>query len=357
MNTKHSAAIEWLLAEGGPVIRYRTARELRPNSSAKDLASLRRQLADSPQVQYWLGLDSGPRPIGGCRYGMHGSLDCMFENLFAMLLQLGLDRSSPEFRTRAKPWRPVLAKAAAQLTPDFTGIWNWMAQLQIAQTFCWAGYRPQNVLSVIDQRIQQMQTFVEWNNDYTLMRAWAEESAALDKKHGIHARRWEVPPRYIVPNCLALWSMAAILPHYQQAKQTSRLQLVDAVIDRVLSEEFQRTIRDLGGAWRPYLPHYFPKEKDRRPRRPPSFGLLQTYLMSHFPTARKHRWFAERMEYLESFRTARGTYLLPSELLTERKGSYWCIGSHMSLGEDRKRRVWRELESTFWVLKIRASGA
>jgi len=35
---------------------------------------------------------------------------------------------------------------------------------------------------------------------------------------------------------------------------------------------------------------------------------------------------------------------------------YWILGAYMGLGENRRRRVWGELESTFWMMKIKKNS-
>ena len=44
-------------------------------------------------------------------------------------------------------------------------------------------------------------------------------------------------------------------------------------------------------------------------------------------------------------------WLLPAAHLREAEG-YYVSGHHMGLGENRRRRAWREIESTFRMLTI-----
>jgi hypothetical protein len=45
--------------------------------------------------------------------------------------------------------------------------------------------------------------------------------------------------------------------------------------------------------------------------------------------------------------------LRPYEEMVERRKRGEGLGVRMGLGEDRRRPVWREVESTFWMLSIR----
>jgi len=46
---------EWLLENGGPVVRYRTATELLSDASMVDIEALDRDLLNCPLVRLWLG--------------------------------------------------------------------------------------------------------------------------------------------------------------------------------------------------------------------------------------------------------------------------------------------------------------
>jgi len=45
--------------------------------------------------------------------------------------------------------------------------------------------------------------------------------------------------------------------------------------------------------------------------------VLRCWQMAHFPKAKEHSWFRESINHLESYITERGTYIFPSEYLTE----------------------------------------
>ncbi|MBN2542452.1 hypothetical protein JXI42_06255 [bacterium] len=76
-------------------------------------------------------------------------------------------------------------------------------------------------------------------------------------------------------------------------------------------------------------------------------------LMSHFKTAWESRWFKSCVEHLEKFRTENGTYRFPKHYLKERRNSYFVTGGHTGLGENRRKKITLEIESTFWMMKIK----
>jgi len=80
-------------------------------------------------------------------------------------------------------------------------------------------------------------------------------------------------------------------------------------------------------------------------------NLHRLLLYSSFPTARKSTWFANAMGYLTQYKTATGTYIFPKEFLPE-KDCNWVLGTRMSLAENRRKKQWVEVESTFYMSKL-----
>ncbi|MGC9349789.1 MAG: hypothetical protein ACP5JG_16745, partial [Anaerolineae bacterium] len=74
----------WLLQEGGPAIRYRTARELL--SGGADSTANAEELLASPMVQTWLARLGEPGGLAS----FHSSKPEAFENAAAKLRDLGL---------------------------------------------------------------------------------------------------------------------------------------------------------------------------------------------------------------------------------------------------------------------------
>lgn len=60
------------------------------------------------------------------------------------------------------------------------------------------------------------------------------------------------------------------------------------------------------------------------------------------------------MNYLEKYRTDNGTYIFPKEWLKETQG-YAVKVHHMSYGENRRKKIWLEIESTFLIQLLRQS--
>jgi len=82
--------------------------------------------------------------------------------------------------------------------------------------------------------------------------------------------------------------------------------------------------------------------------------VLFAELFARFRVATESRWFRDALSVLERHRTCRDTYIFPADYLKEKRNSYYIYaGAHMGLGENRKKRCWTEVESTFHMLNIK----
>lgn len=80
--------------------------------------------------------------------------------------------------------------------------------------------------------------------------------------------------------------------------------------------------------------------------------VFHVFVLSHFRTARESLWFQLAMDYLETFRCENGHYLFPTYLITEKQDCYVIKGGHMNVGENKKKKLYREIVSTYWMEKI-----
>jgi hypothetical protein len=99
--------------------------------------------------------------------------------------------------------------------------------------------------------------------------------------------------------------------------------------------------------WDPKYPGWFDVKKYMENGYVP--GLLFFALhISNYPVAVKTKWFNNLLKYLDKYKTENDTYIFPKEWLQEKTG-YAVCGSHMSFGENRRKKIWAEIESTFYM--------
>jgi hypothetical protein len=67
-----------------------------------------------------------------------------------------------------------------------------------------------------------------------------------------------------------------------------------------------------------------------------------------YPLVLKLKWFSNLLDYFEKYKTENETYIFPKEWLPEKPG-YAVGGFHMSFGENRRKKTWLEIESTFYM--------
>jgi len=67
-----------------------------------------------------------------------------------------------------------------------------------------------------------------------------------------------------------------------------------------------------------------------------------------YPAARETKWFSDLLQCLDGYKNEPGRYEFPKGWLQEKLG-YAVLGSHMSFGENRRKRNWAEIESTFYM--------
>ena len=80
-------------------------------------------------------------------------------------------------------------------------------------------------------------------------------------------------------------------------------------------------------------------------------NIHRLLLYSGFPAAVKSTWFENAVDYLTQYKTETGAYIFPKEYLPE-YDSNWVLGCRMSLAENRRKKQWAEIESTFYMLKL-----
>ena len=148
----------------------------------------------------------------------------------------------------------------------------------------------------------------------------------------------------------------------QIADGASRARL-DRIIEYVLDPRAQSFHRGYGYSWNkerrrcyhwgysPHLPGYGGFEPDRLGK---AQSLVQRLLLlACFSAGRRSDWLRAAVEHLEGFRTETGTYAFPASYLMEQPSGYYIHGAYMGLGENRCKRQWREIESTFRMLELR----
>lgn len=326
-----SPLIEWLLENGGPIIRYRTATELLKDNSPVDVERLHSDLLRCPEVQRWMrNLGKGP---------VHSSKDTAAENAMAKLLEYGLAAGVRSFDEKMLPYCDCgqggrYHRSALYLVPFLirAGYWRETAVSE------WFMRRLQALHRTAKRR--EFKVHLDDSQKEGLPKAWI----------GKPIYRHEFSPagdEHPLPTCYDFYAMAHFPKRDKKVRQT-----VEEIADYLSDPRFQaipggyiwdRSRRRCHAAGRVYLACLNPERL-----------VLFLELASSFAASRKAGWFRKAVRELERFRTPTGTYRFPREYLKERPNGY-CLyaGAHMGLGENRRSKRALETESTFRMLRIK----
>ncbi len=363
MNRLESA--NWLLANGGPAIRYRTAAEFMPPSSSVDIAELREELLQSELVTSWLRrltLSAGINDL-------HGSKATAFENVMGKLTELGLRRGVPELDQCTSSYRSWL-QDNAEGPPR--SIYDGFARKLIAAFLARAGYTDEPAVNtVLRDRLATLHGFTRQGiydihvdpADYPPMPRSFQKRPLVNPELTV-----DEDGNDCLPSIYDIIGLAAYLPECGTEDDWAK---ADTIVNYVLNDQYQKLAPGYGivrledgryysGGWDIKLPGFFgdrPDEAKRYggPLATPGAFVQRLVLMGHFAAARRHRWFRDGLEHLGGFQTENGTYLFPRSYLPEKPSGYWVSGARMGLEENRRTSLAIELESTFWMTALRAS--
>ena len=350
MLREHRELLDWLLLEGGLVIRYRTATELLDEEGGPRLAALTAELLKSPQVARWL-----KRLAPGV---LHHSKPSAFENVCGKLAELGICAGMWPFDQRITPFIEQLEN-----WEDYPAAFGSFYKLLLAAGLARTGLAPLAcVRETVAKRLREIAPFFR-AADFDIYVPAKElpniPAAYRDKRF--------VRPKFFTGNSLNLPNLHDVLAVAHCQAWLNRMGYEDhinALVSFILDPAYQRLDEGYGYMWtqegspRKYyaigwsvhLPGYFGFDLERYQQ---AALITRLEMMARFSAARRHPWFIRCLEHLEQFRQDGGTYILPRSYLREARTGYGVFGNHMGLEENRRTIKAIELESTFRMLRLR----
>ena len=335
---------EWLMDNADAPIRYRVAREL-----LKDGGSVIKnepELLENKEVQKWLvNLRNENPPTRN--YYEHGSFNVCLENALPKLTQLGLHRGL----------QPFMDAASFYLSRDDSPGYNWIS----VNMYSLAGITGDKITATMLKNLEMMHRFVHLNTyDFYI------DDDERDKLLGV-PKIWK-NQKFIKPqlrdNNIKYPFIYDILGMFRlyELKDAGSDKKIDGIIDYISTDEFHARVADGYGilidearsyhsqGWDPKYPGWFGiADCIGRGGAPKLLFFAQNIV--NYPRARKTKWFNELMNYLEQYKTDGGTYIFPKNWIAESQG-YAVQGHHLSYGENRKKKNWIEVESTFYMLSL-----
>ena len=342
--------IDWLLENGGPVVRYRTAKELSDKSEV-DIDCLTKDLLSSDKVAKVLAdIEDCSRNINLRNW--HSSKKECTENAFSRALEMGLTQEIQVFYEKVQPFREWVHFPSPQ---DHTPIHS----IFFAWCFIRGGFEYDDIIEFVKKRLDYI--YISAKEQVLDIYAKGDELKGIPKKFADECLRNEYnqyrgdKPLLLIHDLYAL----AFLPKKILDEDLKRK--VNCVIEYILKEEFQRIREGYGYiylkerntcyscGWSPNLPWYngfVLKGIDENKL------FMRFELMSHFTKAHDNKWFQACLNHFEQYRTSEGTYKLPQGYLQEKPSGYYVLGAYMGLESKRTEKA-LEVESTFRMLAVK----
>ena len=339
--------LQWLLTHAAAPIRYALTRD----------ASIHPEYLSNPEVSLWLGKLT-ERAIAENLNDIHGSHDYRYENIIGKCYILGMHASIPEFdapmrffidyldRHINEPRGEAQTFGRLYANRDYeTILVCYLPLLGYASEECVRHIAKKRVDSVYKLASIGSYNVYNPNNTYP--------GAKKDWKEKIIDPALYEDGNLPIPEIHDIILMAGMYGSFGEEYQSK----VEQIIEWLYGEGYSQ----INGGLVYYAkddPLYKSKAINRKaiPADLEDFHmynfLYRQFIFSHFKTAREHPRYRAGLEYLESFKTTNGTYILPKTMLKEQSDAYAVSGGHMSAGENNRSKSSREITSTYWMHKI-----
>ena len=329
----------YLLSQGGPVLRWRTANELIGFGHGIDLEALGSELLACPEVRRWLDLlGSGP---------VHHSKDASAENALAKLCEYGLQAGMYELDERALPYCAVgygeRYHEEALIIVPFLVRAGYAAEPRVAS------WMAQRIELLYEQACRADYDIYMDDTEYNRLPTGQESMHGKPKL--FYKQRFDNHWGYLgLPTCYDLYALA----YLPKVDPLNRIK-VEAIVSYLLNPAFQDTpggyiwnskLHRAYAAGRVFLACLPSKNEHEK-------LVLFLEMMAQFERGRSSKWFHQGMAELESFRLELGTYRFPRGYLNEKSSYYLYAGMHMGLGEFPRNDHALELESTFRMERLK----
>jgi len=344
-------SIDFLLESADEPIRYRVLREFVKNERAAKEIEV--EFLENAVVALWLNNLKPETPPQ--RHSMeHGSFDFCLENALLKAVQLGLHGGLPQMVNAVQYYIDKLETE----TTDGANRCNTLGIIENLLTLAGVNHAVvrKNMLASLDE----LYNFVCMGN-YDIYIS-DEEREKLKAVPAIWKNRKFIKRRLVEKYgyCYPLIYDIVGLHKLNGTISAETDKKINAVIDYISTDEFHNTISDGYGiliagdkkyysmGWDPKYPGWFDVTDYMKNENAPKLLFFAQYI-SRYPLARKTKWFSDLLEYLGKYRSSHDIYAFPAEWLKENQG-YAVQGSHISFGENRRKKNWREIESTFYML-------
>jgi len=328
---------EWLMEVASPVIRYRTLVELMRTTDKTLLRDTLAEVLALPQTQKRL------TSLANLDFDRtHGANDTYLENVLPMLGDFGLHYGMECF-----DWAN---SKMSELIPIISG--KGYDKLVAYPFLLRAGFPFDGLLNFAIERINTIYDFTR-HGDYDIY----DDVTDYPRVPKPFRNRPIIKPAIASGEAIRLpliYDMVMLAAVYERIPAEIQVK-IDNIVDYVISNDYD-TVKTGYGILCAAPNRYYAMGWDcLKPFNSNRYYANQNFqrllLYAQFPTAIKTKWFTHAVDYMAQFRTSTGTYIFPTSFLGESSGN-WVLGTRNSLAENRRKKNWVEIESTFYMRKL-----
>jgi hypothetical protein len=346
--------IDWLVDYGGPVIRYRTLTELRPDHYPGEIREAAMLVEQSADVQRLLQQLHWTRT----HFVLRGAGELDLGNLLLRICWLGCGAGMRSLDNQMEPFIELMGTPAAVISYTHP-----MDMPVLGNCLAYAGYtREPLVRAWLKRRLDALYDFCQ--------RGTYDIYVDPPRKPARPANQSKVPVidpglysegELLLPTIYDLYGLSA---YPAERTDHDTLDKIETIVAYVMDPRYQQ-LRDGFGlvvtADRRYnlaggtahLEGFFADSPagnlaDKTAVRP-ARRLRHLVMLAPYFTAFKSRWYMEGERELEKYRTPKGRYLFPREVLPDGLSGNFVNGAHMAVHLRPRDEAARERESTFYM--------
>ncbi|MCL2137567.1 MAG: hypothetical protein FWH40_08665 [Coriobacteriia bacterium] len=361
-------ACEWLLEKADAPIRYRVLRELLDEQA--EATSIEPELMANPTVQAWLA-KLPPQSGSDTRFPEHGSFDHLLENALLKSVQLGLHAKIPQVAQAIAFYLQKVENAPPGPSRNkYEGAYGFYDSFIYIMTVNLLAALAPDDRFVLDNLLGCMDSLHGFTSEGSYdIYVDDKERATLKGIPTVWKERRFIKVE-LFANAGVCWPLVYDiigLSTLYALRDPSVDEKVNSIIAYISNDQFHQSIADGYGiiqsppkkyhsmGWDPKYPGWSDVGGYLHNNNASKLLFYALYI-AKYPLARKTRWFADLLSCLSTYKTPDNRYLFPKSWLSEKQG-YAVQGKHLSFGEDRSKRNWAEIESTFYMQLLLHQGS
>jgi hypothetical protein len=356
--------IEWLINNCGPTIHYRILRELLGSNDVGQ--SQLRLILQREKIKWLLQQLDNFDPITKVNIHVlntiHGMKPTCLENIVPRLVESGLHAGVGVFDKKMERFRqyidnPVVNRALDNPSmPSIEGGRAIFIATIMASLFIRAGYNYEEINRFILHRLGLLSKLA-MEGDYSIHIPVSRLIGLPNRWKGKPILKNEVIPTEGTKPLPLIHDLFAFAYLDMGKLKKVEYQQLKSIIHYVLDQRYKNFPVGYGYIW--------PLENRRicyacgwnidipEVKKSDIYQqhkiIQRLELLAHLPLAQHSTWFQKGMKLLETYKTHKGTYQLPTTYLVENKSGYYVGGDYMGLEDGRRNPRVMELESTFRV--------